>query len=604
MLGIFTLLGSFAVATPASALTCNSVTITGTVFTGTPPARAQFKYDTSYNTVANGGGTPTPMQYFTTEGTFPIEQYISGLSESTTYYYRLIVTNDYGTEALNIRSLTMPACQQATPTVSLTANPTSITSGQSSVLNWSSANATSCSTSWGGSNSTSGSQTVYPTYTTNYSVTCTNSTGQSANASATVYVNQINNICQDVNAINYGGTLPCRYQSAQPTVFLYSNPTSITSGQSSVLNWSSANATSCSTSWGGSNSTSGSQTVYPTYTTNYSVTCTNSTGQSANASATVYVNQINNICQDVNAINYGGTLPCRYNTVNNLPTVVLYADQASVPYNGAATIRWITTNATSCYASGGSNGWVGTRSIGPGSFYTGSLTGSRTYNITCSNAFGSDTDSVTINVRGASNTNPVIPTSLVLINSSIDRNQPIVPTIDNTRPRPGDEINYTVNYQNIGTASITGLTLRMNLPYEVDYMFSTPSNPIISGNTLVFNLGTLRANGQGTVTVRVRVRENIPAGTNLNFPATLSYIDPSGQVQSVNANVSAQVWSDPANDKISLGANVFWAGFLPTNLFGWLLLLILILVLVLIAKYLFGQPGQPFSKKTTTTTIK
>jgi len=140
----------------------------------------------------------------------------------------------------------------------------------------------------------------------------------------------------------------------------------------------------------------------------------------------------------------------------------------------------------------------------------------------------------------------------------------------------------------------------MNLPYEVDYMFSTPNNPVISGNTLVFNLGTLKANGKGTVTVRVRVRENIPAGTNLNFPATLSYIDPSGQPQSVNANVSAQVWSDPArvDEKVSLGANVFGAGFLPTNLFGWLMLLILILLLVLLAKYLFGSP---FSKQTTTT---
>ena len=105
----------------------------------------------------------------------------------------------------------------------------------------------------------------------------------------------------------------------------------------------------------------------------------------------------------------------------------------------------------------------------------------------------------------------------------------------------------------------------MNLPLEVDYIFSNPSNPTISGNTLYFNLGTLRANGKGVVTVRVRVRDNIKAGTALNFPATLSYVDPSGQPQSVIANVSAQVWSDGTNTNF-LGANVFGAGFLPTNL--------------------------------------
>jgi uncharacterized repeat protein (TIGR01451 family) len=220
-------------------------------------------------------------------------------------------------------------------------------------------------------------------------------------------------------------------------------------------------------------------------------------------------------------------------------------------------------------------------------------------------------------VLGVSTARPA-PTSLVIITSSVDRNQPIIPTLDNTRPHPGDEINYTVTYQNIGTGAATNLVLRLDLPYEVDYMFSNPNNPTRSGNTLLFNLGTLRANGQGTVTVRVRVRNDTPGGTILNFPATLSYVDPSGFPQSVSANVSAQVWSEPApvvsiesdGKTVLLGANIFGAGFLPTNLFGWLLLLILILILVLLAKYLFGSmqpvyatpaPYPAFSKQTTTT---
>src|SRR3989338_9062748 len=87
------------------------------------------------------------------------------------------------------------------------------------------------------------------------------------------------------------------------------------------------------------------------------------------------------------------------------------------------------------------------------------------------------------------------------------------------RGKTGDEINYTVSYQNIGTGAITNLSLRIILPIEVDYLFSNPNNPTVFGNTLIFNLGTLRANGQGTVTARVRVQNNIPAGVNLNFPA-------------------------------------------------------------------------------------
>jgi hypothetical protein len=75
------------------------------------------------------------------------------------------------------------------PTVSLTANPTSITSGSSSTLSWNSTNATSCTASgaWSGSKATSGTQSVSPTSTSTYNLSCTG-TGGTANASATVTV--------------------------------------------------------------------------------------------------------------------------------------------------------------------------------------------------------------------------------------------------------------------------------------------------------------------------------------------------------------------------------------------------------------------------------
>ncbi|MDD5720993.1 MAG: hypothetical protein PHT16_00895 [Candidatus Pacebacteria bacterium] len=682
ILSVFALFSFFIIPSKASALTCNSATFVGDVTTGTPPAYARFIYSPDFTTVQNGGGMVTETKYFYTEGTFPIEQFVANLSPSTTYYFELIVTNNYGTNTGGIKSITTPACTptptpinggwsdwspQSTqcgytgtqtrtctnpapanggaycsgpssqsyttapcpvqqPTVTLNANPTTIQSGQNSNLTWNSTNATSCSAYWTSSTATNGFGIVVPNITTTYSITCYGASGLSATAQATVYVNQAQQTCQDPNAINYGGSLPCRYQNANPTVTLYASPSSIQSGQNSTLTWYSTNATSCSGYWMNSNATSGSGIVVPNVTTTYSITCYGTNGLSATASATVYVNQVqqtcldrnannyggvlpctyNNyiqVCQDPNAINYRGVLPCIYRAVNNQPTVTVYSDKVSVPYNGTATVRWITTNATSCYASGGSVGWAGAKSIGPGSFFTGSLTSSKSYTLTCSNSFGSATDSETISVRNPVGPKPT-PTSLVLITSSIDRNQPIVPTIDNTRPRPGDEINYTVSYQNIGTGSITNLNLQINLPFEVDYLSSNPNNPIISGNTLIFNLGTLKANGKGTVTIRTRVRENIPAGTNLNFPATLNYTDPSGQNQSVSANVSAQVWSNPENEiVVPLGANAFWAGFFPTNLFGWLLLIVLILVLIFLARYLFGYT-EPFTKKTITTKIE
>jgi uncharacterized repeat protein (TIGR01451 family) len=381
--------------------------------------------------------------------------------------------------------------------------------------------------------------------------------------------------------------LPCNYYynyNYQTTsVSLTADRTSLNYNESILIRWYPINATSCSAS-GGSNGWAGTKSAYSNsfntgplaYTTTYNIFCTNYNGSSDTKSVTVYV----------------GNQP-----INNQPTVNLSADETNIPFNETTFVRWYTTNAVSCYASDGSVGWAGTKSIGPGSFYTGSLTSGKTYSITCTNNFGTATDSTTVSVRPqttvTSTTRPT-PTSLVLITSSVGRNQPIVPIIDNTRPKPGDEINYTVNYQNVGTGAITNLTLRMDLPYEVDYMFSNPNNPTRSGNTLIFNLGTLRANGQGTVIIRVRVRENISAGTNLNFPATLNYIDPSGQLQSVNANVSAQIWSESTTttETTPFGALAFLSGsgFLPNNLIGWLLLILLIVLLILaVRKAYYGS---------------
>ena len=998
MLSLFIVFGGlFAGAIPASALTCDSATLTGTVNTGTtpPPVWAQFKYSTSYSTVANNGGIATSMQYFYTQGSFPIEQYISGLSENTTYYYRLIVYNNYGTYPANIMNFTTPPCQQANPTVNISASPSTITSGQSSTLSWNSQNATSCSIPQFGNVSVNGNRTVSPTSTTIYNITCNGASGTTpASDSATVSVNQVNptgnltvspsnctisanqSTCSVTGATwttnnatspalidrNTGATLstaanrpipltvwiaypnttfdlknngttldtavatatcasqtswdgarcaqvintytvtgnagtggnisptsqqvtsgntttlsvnpnsgytinsvtgcngylngntyytgaitssctvyasfnqtqPQTYtvtgnagtggnisptsqqvtsgntttlsvnpnsgytvgnvtgcngslsgntyytgaitssctvyayfsavQGQNPYVDLTASPSNIDSGERSTLSWESTNADYCDASWtwgdedadgydyvyptstrtytitcygnngasasdsvtvnvsqdndevsvdltasdtnidegdrvtlswesenadycdaswtSGNEDTDGDDYVYPTSTRTYSITCYGD-GDSDSDSVTIYVNEDNddnneepdvitrnatnvgisgatlngwvdgnglsvrawfeygtntnlgystsrnsygsgstNFDRNISGLSpntiyyfravaensedtvYGSILSFRTLTdfVNTQPTVNLYADNTSLSYNTATFLRWNTANATSCFASGGSAGWAGTKSIGPGSFYTGSLTSSRTYTITCSNSFGSATDSVTVIVHGQV-LGVTAPTSLVLITSSIDRNQPIVPTLDNTNPCPGDEINYTITYQNIGTGAITGLNLRIDLPYETDYMFSNPNNPTRSGNTLIFNLGTLKANGQGTVTVRVRVRDNAPAGINLNFPAVLSYVDPSGFPQSVTANVSANVCKPPVilDADASLEANAFGAGFLPTNLFGWLLLLILILLLVLLAKYLFGK-DRLFNKKTTTTT--
>lgn len=164
------------------------------------------------------------------------------------------------------------------PTATISANPTTISTGSSSTLTWSSTNATDCTASggWSGSKATSGTQSVSPTVTTTYTLTCSGAGGTSAPSSATVTVNNSN---------------------PPPTVTFSASPVTINLGSNSILAWSSTNATSCTasnnindTSWSGSKATSGTQSVSPTTNVIYSLICTGPGGNSPQANVTVTVN--------------------------------------------------------------------------------------------------------------------------------------------------------------------------------------------------------------------------------------------------------------------------------------------------------------------------
>ncbi|MEK7100854.1 MAG: CARDB domain-containing protein, partial [Patescibacteria group bacterium] len=117
---------------------------------------------------------------------------------------------------------------------------------------------------------TSGSGTGAPTVTTTYQYNCRNGNG-TTNRSVTVTV------------------LPVVPPAATVSSFAAA-PTSITSGGSSTLTWSSSNATSCTSgNFATGGLTSGSVSVSPTTTTTYSMSCTGAGGPSAMSYATVTV---------------------------------------------------------------------------------------------------------------------------------------------------------------------------------------------------------------------------------------------------------------------------------------------------------------------------
>ena len=170
-----------------------------------------------------------------------------------------------------------PTVSTPAPTVTLSADPTSITLGQSTTLSWTSTNATSCTASggWTGAEPVSGSQSVTPSETgsASYTLVCSGA-GGSTSASTTVLVS----------------AAPPPPQA--PVVTISVTPASITVGQNATLSWSSSDAAASCTasgSWSGSEPSSGQLALevgVGSYT--YTLACTNA-GGTGTASAPLQV---------------------------------------------------------------------------------------------------------------------------------------------------------------------------------------------------------------------------------------------------------------------------------------------------------------------------
>ncbi|HOH93610.1 MAG TPA: choice-of-anchor J domain-containing protein, partial [Bacteroidales bacterium] len=197
-----------------------------------------------------------------------------------------------GTATVSVTVNTLPA-------VSASANPSSICVGGSSVLSASGAN------TYNWSNGMNGSQiTVSPATSSTYTVTGTNLNGCTNTATVSITVN------------------------ALPTININANPQYICTGNSTVLSASGA------TSYNWSNGMTGSTiTVYPTNTTIYTVTGTNSSNCSNTATISVTVETTPN----AGTISASNTQLCQ----NDILTLTLNG------YSPNSNIQWqISTDGT------------------------------------------------------------------------------------------------------------------------------------------------------------------------------------------------------------------------------------------------------------------
>lgn len=239
------------------------------------------------------------------------------------------------------------------PQITLSVSAATVQSGDSATLTWSADNAASCVASgdWSGAKSTSGSTAIGPlSQNSNFVLTCTGTGGQ------------------DVDSVNVAVT-----PLDPPQVNLSSSNTSIQSGESVTLTWSSSDASSCTASnaWTSSRAVIGSISIGPlSQTSTFVLTCTGAGGQGV-ASTNVTV------------------------AAPNPPQLSFSASSTTIASGGSATLTWSTTDAASCTASGD---WSGTKPTS-GSAIMSNLTQNTSYTLGCTGIGGNQSATVNITVQ-------------------------------------------------------------------------------------------------------------------------------------------------------------------------------------------------------------
>lgn len=328
-----------------------------------------------------------------------------------------------------------------TPTVSITANPASLSAGTSSTLTVAVTNATKVTVSGSDGSSytlpsTGGTQAVTPSATTTYTATAVGADG-SVSATATVTVTS----------------------NPAPTVTMTANPTSIVAGASSLLTISAVNATQITVAGSDGSSytlpgTGGTQSVSPAATTTYTATATG-TGGKATATATVTV------------------------TGNPAPTVTMTASPTSITAGSSSTLTVNTANATQVTVSG-SDGSSYTLQPG-GATQSVSPASTTTYTATATGAGGSATAMATVTVTAdppPSVTITANPTTIISGNASL----------------------LTVTATNATQVTITGTD---GSSYTMQSSGGTQSVSPTSTTTYTVNVSGAGGNASGSVTVTV-----------------------------------------------------------------------------------------------------
>ncbi len=379
--------------------------------------------------------------------------------------------------------LSAAPARAALASVAITASPTTVCTGQPAIIAWSSTDATSISIDQGiGAVLPYGSTTVYPTQTTVYTITGTNTTGGYAVASATVFVSAL-----------------CGTPTPSPVAEVFLSPQNpyVNSGES--VNF---------TAWGGNGSYSWSaNTGNPAYGWSSAFTT-----QFFNyTSATIY-REVVVTSGASSARTWVGVYPYSYATPTPTPATLQCSATSSYVNSGDLV-------SVNVWGGNGSYSWSainGTPSYGWGSSFLTRFTnyGYSTMPQSITVTSGSQSATCTVYVYGTSTWSPTptpTPNGARIELSSVGRNVTLGQTGEYTslRARGGDTLDIIVRVRSMNSAYYTSLFVTDVLPSGMQYIAgSTTLNGYVTADGITssgINIGSLAPNATATIKFSVRV---------------------------------------------------------------------------------------------------
>ncbi len=120
----------------------------------------------------------------------------------------------------------------------------------------------------------------------------------------------------------------------------------------------------------------------------------------------------------------------------------------------------------------------------------------------------------------------------------------LIKTASYTNPSPGDDVDFTIYYNNTGTGTATNVWLNDTLPAGMTYIAATPVPDSVAGQIIFWHFQSL-APGNYQLTVTAQVGAAVPVGTVMTNTVDCDYTDSSDDpIPGLTASASVTV-TDP-----------------------------------------------------------